>query len=561
MVELKLRNIMKQLTSSDPSKRFEALDKLNDFKQDEGLEVQIEVLKDMIVLATKPFPEPVDIWDNPSYYLIDFVCDFPMEEVIEGLLKHFDGFHLHAKERVIEFLLGTEDEKIFYELEDKINQLIQTELVSLPVPELANYPLLIKGIFEKNFDLIRTEHYKYMFYDLLLALNSSGFEQNYKSDIVLPLLIEDYQQIKQQYNPYNSDYKVSYVYKSWGESYFKIRFRMRLFLSLMEYYFTEGTEKELLDALTFKDPLIKTEALLVCLEKNLSLDKSLVEECANDIESAEMLYWALHEKNKTHLYPIKENKQVHLAKTRLFSYITNLPVEEDEPDKLPDDIKVLDSVETENAYGQPIRYYLMSFRESDTTYVAWVGGYAIEDGDDTAHLWDGTYSDFVELASLSIDEHKKKFFEDREEGKQQYESFIHYESSPRLSKGLWFLYGLAIMQWVRALLAGFVTDSLILPLIISAVAGILTLIEKQKIKSSKISIIGRELVLVKGKSEQIVPLTEIKKVEYTKKHISITDKQNKMVMKFPMNWVHYGQFYVHMKEHTSHLKEIPYIEE
>jgi hypothetical protein len=560
MIELKLRKIMKQVKSDNPAKRYEALDKLHEYKQIEGLEVQIDMLKDMIALAAGKFPEPVDTWDNPSYYLVDFLCDFPMEEVVKEVLNHFDGFHLHAKERALEFLLSTEYEGIFYELEDKINHLVRTELLILPT-DLLSYPLLVKGILDKNKDLFHSAHYKFMFYDLLLALHSSGYEQSYERNYVLPIMLDDYKTIKDSYLQYNSEYNTEYVYKSWRDNYFKIRGRMRMFLNLMEYYFTDETESELIKALDFHDPLIKTEATLVCIQKNIQIDKAILIDCANDIESAEMLYWELQEKNKEHLYPIKESKQQHLAKSRLFSYITNLPVGENEIHKLPLDIQTVESIETENAYGQPIRYYLMSFKELDSVYIAWVGGYALEDGDDSAQMWDGTYTDFIELDSATIEEHKKKFFSDREEGKQQYERYVHYESSPKLSKGLWFFYAILIMQWLRVFSENMTIESFIFPAILSVIAGIITLIEKHKNKTSKVAIIGRELVMLKGKTEISVPLAEVKKVEYNKKHISVSTKQNEVIMRFPMRWVYYGQFYYNMIEQTKHLKERPFIEE
>jgi hypothetical protein len=560
MIELKLRNIMKQVKSHHPEKRFEALDQLFRYKMDEGLEVQIDVLKDIIKLAAGPFPEQVDSWDNPSYYLIDLVCDFPMPEVAEGLIKHFDGFHLHAKVRAIEFLLTTEDEGIFYILEEKIIQLLQTEEVSLPIGELSNYPLLIKGILDKCLSKIKTKYYKYSMYELLLALNTSSIEKNYRSEIVIPILVSDYEITKKEYLKYDSEYSVEYVYKAWKDSYFVIRNRMRLLINLMEYYFTDFTEKELMEALNFNDPLIKTEALLVCIEKNLIKDKNIIKESADNIESAEMIYWELVEKNKEHLYPITEEKQKHLAKTRLFSHLINLPELEEGEIKFPKDIKVIDQVETENAYGQPVRYYLMSFKESELTYVAWVGGYALEDGDDTAQMWDGTYTEFVEYQSFSIEEHKQAYFAKRNDDQREYESFTHYVSNPKHSKGLWFLYALLITQWLRAITLG-ISDNYGLPLLLSLIALILTAVEKKKIKNSKISIVGRQLHVQKGNKSESIQLHDIKKVEYNKKNILIYNKQNEIALKVPLKWVRYEQFLYYINEQTSHLKEKPYIKE
>ncbi|MFL6518352.1 MAG: hypothetical protein ACJ8GL_09750, partial [Bacillus sp. (in: firmicutes)] len=238
MIELKLRSILKQVKSEDPQKRFDALDQLFQYKHQEGLEVQIDVLKDMIKTAASTFPERVDNWDNPSLYLIDFVCDFPMPEVVEGLLKHFDGFDLQAKELAIETLITTEDEDIYYVLEEKIVELIQTEEFHIPVKVLASYPMLIKGILNKTLDKLNTKHYKFLLYDLVLSLNDSGLEKGYKKEIILPSLFKDYQVEKQEYLKFDADFSSKFVYTAWKDNYLVVRSNMRLFICLMEYYYS-----------------------------------------------------------------------------------------------------------------------------------------------------------------------------------------------------------------------------------------------------------------------------------------------------------------------------------
>lgn len=559
LIELKLRNILRQVKSKTPKKRYEALDQLFQYKHQDGLEVQMDVLKDIIKTAASKFPERVDQWDNPSFYLIDFVCDFPMPEVIESLIKYFDDFDLQAKERVIEFLLSTEDDDIFYFLEEKIVKLMQTEDFVIPARELASYPVLIKGILDASLDKLHSNHYKFKLYDLLLSLNKSSYEQGYKKETVLSFLLEDYQAVKQDYIKFNPEYSTKYVYSAWKDSYFVVRNQMRLFISLMEYYYTPQIGNELEMALDFRDPLIKTEALLVCIAKNLPFKQSTLLECAEHIESAEMAYWELCEKNLEHLYPIPEGKQPHLAKTRLFSTIINLPEDEDGIIRLPDDIQIIDIVDTENAYGQPVRYYLTSFREHGCVYAAWVGGYALEDGDDTANLWDGTYTDFVEFDSGSIEEHKQTFFKKRAEEKLEYENSVYYESSPKLSNGAWFYLALLITHWIRAAFTGF-EGSLLPSIFFTLIGAALFIFEFTKNKKRNILITGQQLIKKDGSKQHSIGLHEIKKVEYNKKHVILYNKKNEIAFKFPLKWVRYELFYLHMKEHTAHLKERPFIQ-
>lgn len=560
MIELKLRSILKQVKNENQKKRYEALDQLFEYKRQDGLEVQIDVIKDIIKTAASQFPERVDHWDNPSYYLIDFVCDFPMPEVVEGLLKHFDGFDLQAKERAIEFLLGTEDEEIFYILEEKIVELIQTENFLIPISELASYPMLIKGILDKTLDKLGDRYYKFMLYDLVLSLNSSGFEQGYKKEIILPALLKDYRVEKEEYMKFDADFSSKFVYTAWKKSYFAVRTRMRIFIGLMKYYYTDEVGEELEQAMNFHDPFIKTEALLVCLSKNLPYHPAILAAAAQQIESAEMVYWELKDLNLEHLYPIKEGKQPHLAKTRLFSTIINLPEEEEGVIRYPEDIQVMNQLETENMYGQPVRYYLMSFVENGIRYAGWAGGYALEDGDDTAELWDGSYTEFVEWDSASVEEHKAAFFKKRDAEWKEHETSVYYESSPRLSRGAWFFLGLAVVHWVKAVFTGFREDSIPVLAVLTVVGAGLCLYELTKNKQRKVQVVGQQLVKVDGSKQSAVEIAEIKKVEYNKKNVLVYNRKNEVALSFPIRWVNYDLFYAHMKEHTDHLKERPFIQ-
>ena len=560
MIELKLRSILKQVKSENPQKRFEALDQLFQYKQDEGLEIQIDVLKDMIKTAASRFPEPVDRWDNPSFYLIDFVCDFPMPEVVEGLIKHFDGLDLQAKERAIEMLLTTEDEDIFYVLEEKIVELIETEEFHIPVNELDPYPMLIKGILDKTLDKLQTEHYKWLFYHLVLSLNDSGIEKGYRKDIILPSLLNDYHVEKLEYLKFDADFSSKYVYTAWKDSFFAVRTKMKLFISLMEYYFSADIGAELEQAMTFRDPLIKTQALLVCVAKNLPYPQNTLVEAAEHIESAEMVYWELRARNLEHLYPITEGKQPHLAKTRFFSTIINLPEEEKGVIRYPEDIQIIDTVETENTYRQPIRYYLLSFVHIGTRYAGWAGGYALEDGDDTAELWDGSYTDFVEWDSLSIEEHKAAFFKKRAEEKEEHESSIYFESSPRLSRGAWFFLSLAVVHWIKEAVTGFPKDGILFLVALTIIGGGMCLYELTANKKRKIRVVGQQLVMENGSKQHTIGLHEIKKVEHNKKHVLIYNKKNEVAFSFPLRWVRYELFHMHMLEHTDHLKDRPHIQ-
>lgn len=557
-VELNLRSILRKLKSADPKKRYEALDDLYQYKQQEDLQVQIEVLLDCIKAATSTFPKRVDHWDNPSYYLIDFVCDFRMPQVMEALIKHFDQFDPHAKERVIEFLLSTEDQKAFYFLEEKIVELIQSEELFRSLRELGSYPVLARNIIDKTFEQIHTEQYKFLYYSLISTINESGLDQGYKKEKVLPLLLEDYHTVLEEYLKFNPDYSTKFVYTAWKDSYLLIRNRLRLFINLMMYYFSPEVEKELQRALHFKDPMIKTDALIICLSKSLPYDQKILTETAQHVESAEMLYWKLLERNWEHLYPIHEGVQPHLAKTRFFNTLVGNPDEEGKF-PYPEEIEIVDQVETENVHGRLVRYYFIRFQMNNVDYVGWVGGYTLESGDPQGSIWDESYTEFVEYNSLSEKEHKQAFLEGKKNLMNVLDQHVFFESSPKLSTGTWFAIAVIIPFAIR--FSYYLFDFPILNiLIVIGLTVALSLNQVRRNKKKKVMIIGDQLIVKKGAKQNSLELQSIEKIEYNQKHVMIYNRNHELALKFPLSWVHYDLFQQQMKKNVAHFEHKPFIQ-
>lgn len=555
-IELKLRNILRKLKSKDPRKRYEALSELNQFKRQEDLQVQIEVLVDCVKAAASKFPEPVDHWDNPSYYLIDFACDFPMPQVLEALMRNFNKFNILAKERVIEFILSTEDQKAFYFLEEKIIELIQTGELSR-MGNLGSYPVLARNILNETLEHIHTEQYKFMYYSLLVSINESGLEHGYKKEFILPILLEDYRAVLKDYTKFDEDYSTKFVYTAWKDSYLLIRNKMRLLINLMVYYFSQEVENELLKALKFNDPIIKTDALMICIAKSIPYDENVLVETANHIESAELLYWSLLEQKCEHLYPIKEGIQQHLAKTRFFNEVRNSNNEGNL--HYADKIRVVDQLETENVHGRLVRYYLMRFEMEDINYVGWAGGYSTDTEDPPGTIWDETYTDFVEYDSLSIEEHKQQFLKDKTEYKNVIENHIFYESSPKLGAGTWFAIGIIAPIAIR--LSYFLFDLPLLNILLIVLLTVgLSLNQVRLNKKRKVIITGDQLIVKKGAKQSNVELRNIGKIEYNQKHVFVYNKKHELAIKFPLKWVQYFLFQQQMSKNVAHLKNRPSIQ-
>ncbi|WP_223702311.1 hypothetical protein [Sutcliffiella deserti] len=484
-----------------------------------------------------------------------------MPEVVAPLIESFDLLPSDAKVRALELFLATEDEEIFHDIEDKLVTLIKEEEVLLPVEQLTNYPVFLRGVVDKTIEKLESIHYKYMMYEFIYAIHESDLDWEYKKQTVLPILLADYKELRDEYLSYDKDYHAKFVYTSWKESYFTLRYHMNLLIQLMNYYYSMESVVLLKEALHFHDPVIREKACHVCIEKNIKVEEQVLMELSENLESAEAFYWDLKSRNREHLYPIKEKKQPLIAQSKLFTHLVYLRDDEGKLlDKFPEHIQVMDSIETVNQYNQPIRYYLMSFKELNTEYVAWVGGFSLEDGDDTAHVWEGTYTDFVESNLKSIEDHKQDFFSRREGMSQKYHEEIHYESSPKLSKGLWFFYALLITHWVRVLLNG-IDEEVYISIGFTLLGLFLTAYEWWKVNRSKVSIVGHDVVINKGKNTKVIQIQDIKKVKYNKKQIQIFNKENNLQLQIPLKWVRYDEFSYVLRELTHHLRERPFIEE
>jgi hypothetical protein len=64
LIEWKLRSILRKIRSKNPQKRYEAISMLLQYKQQDDLVIQIDVLKDAIKIAASKFPDRVDNWDT-----------------------------------------------------------------------------------------------------------------------------------------------------------------------------------------------------------------------------------------------------------------------------------------------------------------------------------------------------------------------------------------------------------------------------------------------------------------------------------------------------------------
>ncbi|RFU60292.1 hypothetical protein [Bacillus sp. V59.32b] len=514
-IESQVKGILKRVVNEDPDLRYEALDELNGLKENNHNGLDKDVLIQVIETAANPFPKPVDKWDEPSFYLIDFVSDFRGPELSDAIVKNFADFSLFGKQRAVDFLLEVEEERSFAAFFEILERNLDVNTAIIPVDSLMERPMLAKRVMEKFYTYINNTTYKIDFYHLLSYLHAQDVFYQFKQKEILPILVADYQVALKQYKEYESDYNPKHVYCSWKDKYLEIRERLDLLLDLFVYYFSDETEQFLKDALFYKDPTLNARAAISCIQRDLPVTKDVLTHCATNIESAGTFHSNLLDIRKDHLNPIMD-KQTHAAKSRLFFHL----LYENDQEIYAKKIELMDQLETENNYGQPVRYYLAQVEANDDQFAAWVGAFNLEEGEDSIFMWDETYTELEPFNAYTVEEHKQRFFDRSNTEKEKDENEIHFE------------------------------------------------VNHQK---HHVKIQGKQLFVSTPNETKTIPLHKIKKVTIEsmkgglfglvkKEHIVIYDIQGEASIVFPIYVLDYGEFCYTILEQTDHLKEPPFLE-
>ncbi|MBO9129354.1 hypothetical protein [Bacillus sp. 165] len=516
-VKSTLMQIIKDIHSENPAVRYNALSELQDLKEMD-FEVNLFLLEKLIEEAAAVFPEAVGEWDDPSFHMIDLVSQFIYPELIESMKSHFDGFSMYAKERAIRYLCEFEEETVLVHLLDILRGNLNKKEIILPLDVLFERPAWVAKIVEQFYEFLKDERYKFDFYRMLAFCLENKYLGSLKPGFVLPVLLQDYQAMKKTYNEYEAAYHPKYVYGSWKATYIPLRTKMELLLSLMVFYYNEEIQKEIQEALLFADPVIKTASVSVCLQRGISIDENHLIECASNLETSETVYWELLRINMENRFPIKQNKQHYFVKSHLFHHVLG----QQEFVLSSEKIEIKETLNITNSYGQPIRYYLVTFiDEIDSIHGAWVGAYATEEDEDSIYMWDGTYVIEENFHDYSVEGHIQRFMEQREKEREEMQSFVHYQ---------------------------------------------------RKIGNILIQIKGDEFLYFDGEEQVTVKLHEIKQISIKmvktkgflfKRNVptvTICTRYNESVITFPVEYIDYDEFAQTMEELTRHLEDYPYIE-
>jgi hypothetical protein len=554
MIGFRIRKILYEIKSKNPKKRFEALNKLHDLKGKitEGKEVSINVLNDMIRTAAYPFGEPYGDWDQPSYFLLDYVSFYKQRGLTKSMIKNYHKFSHSGKSVALNFLCEFEEDKYFnaiikiYEKELKTNQAI------IPVSGLYERPLWLTTILSRFYNELTTDLYRERFYQMLLYCNRMDLLLDFQKEIIREKLIEDYKLTCENIQPYLDSYSTKDVYMSWKYNYLDLRDKLGLYLSLMEYYSNEKTKNYIKVALTFKDPILQVKAIRVALIQNVHVDENVMTYCAQHIETSEMLYSELLEINRESLFPIPEKKQHFFAKSHMFHHLLYEIGFED----FPTEFRIEDQVETQNYYGQPIRFYLVSFSTNNEKLMGWVGAYNLEVGDDHLYMWEGTYTNLDKMDEHSIDEHIHLFMTKREKRNTTYDQEVHFEIKSPFSAYYQGICVLVALQWMVVLAN---PEDWIGAVPLSIIVLLMTILKLVQRKHNWVKIEGHKLTYKTRTKTYEILLHDIQNIKLTMRKVKVFTRENELAFSIKKKHIRVKYLMELIQGLTSHLKDPPII--
>ncbi|MGG6431891.1 hypothetical protein ACPF7I_06410 [Anoxybacillus sp. D401a] len=557
-VDLQLKQIMRDLKHHDPQKRYEALCALEQLSEEE-IELQPAFIRKMIAYAAETFPDPVDEWDDPSYHVLQFALYFVSAQFVPNVLEHFACFSSAAKEMAFCYVCELGDEQYDEALYHIVHSELQQQTFSIPWEQLRHRLNVIKKLIDHDYAYLPSD----LFCWLLLHLHREGVACHLQQDEIVSILIRQYRQTKEMYAPYDADYSPMFVFRFWKENYLSIRADMHVCLSLMEFYFNEEIATLLQEALSFRDPTIQARAIVTALQHRLTVADDVLLACANNIESASLLYEEMERIGKKQLFPMEANKLNHFAKSHLFYVLTH------EYGVVPNDIEMINHIEMENEYNEKVRYYFLAYVDEQEKYVAWVGVYV--QSQDGRSMFEYTYVPFIPLQQYSIEEHKKYFIEQIKQEQQTEHTLFRQQWTFRWTNILSYTVLMLFIcsRWLVAVEEKSVF-LYVLSFLLTAL-GIVFVVNDWRKRNREIVLTTKKLMYADRWDIREIPLNQIKRVTFEKRknryhifhrkseHIVIYNERHEQLA-FPKDDINEEQFVLLLRHATNHLQPPPHIQ-
>ena len=297
------------------------------------------------------------------------------QEYIPVVVELFEKFSDYAKEEALSFLLGI-DSRGAAEAYMKVVRSGATtgKLSSLRLGRLVYMPRHADVFFPELLKYANNPRLASDIYRLCLAYCEAGLLPYEKVAPFRRQFLEANDQLTAKLRPAQKEQGIDWM---WEENYQQWREDAGVLLDLFGYLADEAFEKQLRDALEYKDPKLECFALVSLLRQGKAVDKKYVENVARFAEMRSWLYKTLKQFGKSSLFPEKYRTQKAFAEAEMVSWL----VYPTELNRVPEEIELMKVVAIDA--GLPdgtCDYYLFRFRTKEPHWAAkngWMAGVAM----------------------------------------------------------------------------------------------------------------------------------------------------------------------------------------
>lgn len=572
-----INSIIVELHSQEPETRLKSIRRLKKLSMDE---ITLNHLEMMLEEAGKPFPEPVDEWDDPSFHLLDWVAQYPDSDLVATIGKHFVGFSPLAQQRTLSLLIEIETDYARETYIEILSKFPKEGRIFINLEELyESCPHWVPRIIKKTIAQLEDERYVPFLYRMILFCLEQGMKvfSPAEEEKITHQLVENYEKLKQNYLPYDSAYQITHVYQAWKDVYLEVREDMRLYYRLMEYFYHDRTETILQEALLFQDPFLRAEAIITLLEHGVTIPNEIFHSTAHNVESSVYLYRQLRGRSKKNFYSKEDNIQHAFVRHHLFYFL----LLEEKFGVVAEELEVEREFVTKNFYDQDVSYFLVKFRSQDEKWAkkGWMSaivGAFITEGLPTPYVYDGTTTHYEEWDKKTPEEHFRSLHTEVVKDREEYDQQVVNEYIPPIAKlSSTFLFLLIFVSFKVVKLDNPIYFILVLlPIIFFAYKSIVFYLYR---KSTKLTMTTRSLRYQTGGGlKQEVLLHKIGRITAEERkwrkpegravfgfhgaYIVCYGKDGEEVLSFPMNLVDPFEFCDLVDDYTDHLKDPPVID-
>ncbi|MFB7138652.1 hypothetical protein ACFCYN_03205 [Gottfriedia sp. NPDC056225] len=576
-VQRKFKTIVKQLHHQDLYQRAKGIDQL---RKSLGSGASIESLIYLLEEAGSNFPKSKEDWDDGSYHLVGFCSEFEIQELIIPIEQNFEAYSERAKLQSLYLLINLKSDlarDVYIRIIDKYILQFSLDIDVQFIFEETNWtPHLVKKLLH----LIENNETAVSIFHLILLCHRNSKSLSFTSeeaDYVKEQIKHYYKFKRDSYLNYDDDYDLKYVYQAWKESYLFVRTEMGICLQLMQFYYDDFMHGYLEEAIDFKDPYLKVDAVISLMEQDVQIEMEILDYCAHNIESANWFYTKLNEGSKNKLYSFTEDHQYSFVKNRLFLYL----ISHEDFGVIPDDIEVVKRFDTANYYEEEVTFYLTRFRSNQENWdendwmAAYVGAYITEQIPSPRFI-DETITAFTSWDKYTLDEHKKQLELLNKTENDKLGQEVILESKPSWHFGTYFL---GFLTAIRTGTAFGNHDPFYFVLL--SVLWIVFLFKVyatiQLRKESKVILTTRQLTFKKGNEIKSIELHKINRMKielrkwgknegkmaaYQRKvnYIVFYDKEDKEILSIPSTFIKPELLFFEIKLLTNHLVETPIVE-